>query len=250
MSQPEKAIPQNQADAMPGGVTRAVAVEDTTNDVVRYGDAANKAVRVNVVAGGGGGGGTVTQGPAGNPNDPWNMEVTEDGTDLPVKAGDAANKAVRVVLVVDATGTKGVNLAQVGGFPTDVGNGVADVATQRVALALGATVMAQPLAPATSHDTYVGPADGSTTQVADYAPTLYALQVIATGAVTSWTVVLEVSLDAGVTFGIIATHTNADGTGGVVTPVRPTPAQVFRTRCVAIVLGAGTQIDAYVNAVS
>jgi hypothetical protein len=58
MTQPEKDIPQNTLDSLPGGVTREVAVEDTTNALVRYGDAANKAVRVNVVAGGGGGGGS------------------------------------------------------------------------------------------------------------------------------------------------------------------------------------------------
>jgi hypothetical protein len=57
MTQPEKDIPQNTLDSLPGGVTREVAVEDGTNALVRYGDAANKAVRVNVVVGGGGGGG-------------------------------------------------------------------------------------------------------------------------------------------------------------------------------------------------
>jgi hypothetical protein len=97
--------PQHVRDGFSGETTPVSARDSATGVVVpNVGDDANKAIRVNVVAGGGGGGGTVTQGPSGNPNDPWNVDVTEDGTNTVVKPGDATNKAIRVNVVAGGGG--------------------------------------------------------------------------------------------------------------------------------------------------
>ncbi len=73
----------------------------------------------------------------------------------------------------------------------------------------------------------------------------FSLQVVASGAVTSWTVVLEGAV-AGGTFGVIATHTNVTpGNGGIIVPTTPVPVSSFRLRCTAIVLGGGTGVTAF-----
>lgn len=77
----------------------------------------------------------------------------------------------------------------------------------------------------------------------------FSLQVVQTGTVTSWTVVLEGSLN-GTNYSTILTHTNAaPGSGGIVPAVTaaaftPFPVRYFRTRCSAITLGAGTNVIA------
>jgi len=70
----------------------------------------------------------------------------------------------------------------------------------------------------------------------------FSLQVVATGAVTSWTVVLELSID-GTNYTTVLTHTNAD-VAAVKFLTTPAPALYMRARCVAIVLGAGTNVVA------
>jgi len=77
----------------------------------------------------------------------------------------------------------------------------------------------------------------------------FSLQVKATGAVTSWTVVLEGSLD-GTNYSTILTHTNAAPGDGLLVPTpaaaafTPHPVRYFRARCSAIVLGGGTNVVA------
>ena len=73
----------------------------------------------------------------------------------------------------------------------------------------------------------------------------FALQVDQTGAVTSWEVVLEGSLD-GTTFTTLLTAVSATDNGKVIFPASGiiTPVLYFRARCSAIVLGGGTNVIA------
>lgn len=71
----------------------------------------------------------------------------------------------------------------------------------------------------------------------------FSIQVVPTGAVTSWNVVLEGSLN-GVNFDTILTHTNVSPGSGklVVSGTAQFPVLYFRSRCTALALGAGTDI--------
>lgn len=99
-------------------------------------------------------------------------------------------------------------------------------------------------------DTFTAAANGTAIDLgAGTAYKSFALQVVQTGTVTSWTVVLEGSLD-GTNFSTILTHTNAaPGSGGIVplttaAAFTPFPVRYYRSRCSAIVLGAGTNVIA------
>jgi filamentous hemagglutinin len=72
----------------------------------------------------------------------------------------------------------------------------------------------------------------------------HSLQVTKTGAVTSWDVRLEGSLD-GTTFTQLVQHTNVSGDGVTVAGAAPPfVVNYVRLRCAAIVLGGGTKITA------
>jgi len=96
-------------------------------------------------------------------------------------------------------------------------------------------------------DTFTGTGDGTAVNSADLGVKHYSLQVVATGAVSAWTVNLQVSLD-GTNYVTILTHTQAaNGTGAVVfSGANVYPALYFRTNCSAITLGGGTNVIAYV----
>jgi hypothetical protein len=97
----------------------------------------------------------------------------------------------------------------------------------------------------TRSDTYTGTGNGTAVNVATLGMSKFALQVKQTGTVTSWQVDLEASLD-GTNFVQIASHTKAgDGDGAVVfTGANQFPALYFRTRCVGLTLGGGTNVVA------
>lgn len=97
----------------------------------------------------------------------------------------------------------------------------------------------------TRADTFTTATNGTTLD-AHLAPVKYfTLQVVATGAVTSWTVVLEGSLD-NVNFTTILTHTNlVPGTpSAMFGGTTATPILYFRSRVSAITLGGGTNVIA------
>jgi hypothetical protein len=100
----------------------------------------------------------------------------------------------------------------------------------------------------TRSDTYTSTANGTTVDSTTTAVQSFGLQVKGTGAAaTSWTVVLEGSLD-GTTFTTILTHTssgsaNADGATAWSNAVK-TPCIYFRSRCSAVTLGSATNIVA------
>jgi hypothetical protein len=270
MTQADKSIPQNQSDAIAGGFTRIAVLEDGTRDVVFPGDAANKAVRVNVVAGASGGGNVNLTGINGvapdvdsGPTSPGTLRVIlpVDQTSIPVVpqiaygAGNVGGDTTRVYVADDDIVQ--TNIVGLNGTQPDTDVGPSSPGTLRVVLANDQTpgVVVSGIAQvsivggsaqAISSDTYIATAPGAASTPAAFVASLFTLQVVALGAVTSWSVSLEVSIDGGFTWGPIATHTNADTSGGIVTPVRPTPAASYRTNCTALVLGAGTSITAFV----
>lgn len=95
----------------------------------------------------------------------------------------------------------------------------------------------------TRSDTYTSAASGVAVNVTSYARQSFAVQVTATGAVTSWIVILEASLD-GVTFTTVLIHTNITPGNGltVFSGEADYPCLFFRSRCSAITLGGGTNI--------
>lgn len=94
-----------------------------------------------------------------------------------------------------------------------------------------------------SSDTYTAAAVGATVDVHLKPKSNFTIYGVATGAVTSWTVALEGSLD-GTNFFSIGTITNA----GVCVSFTGRPFLYYRTHCTAIVLGPGTNV--IVNAIS
>jgi hypothetical protein len=94
-------------------------------------------------------------------------------------------------------------------------------------------------------DTFTTTANGTAVNVADVPVGHFGLQVKQTGTVTSWTVVLEVSLD-GTNYATVLTHTKTDNGDGAIAFSGPNkyPALHFRARCSAITLGGGTNVVA------
>ncbi|GAC1501935.1 MAG: hypothetical protein NVS1B10_06430 [Candidatus Saccharimonadales bacterium] len=98
--------------------------------------------------------------------------------------------------------------------------------------------------PTSQTDTFTIAGNGITAGAASVGVKSFALSVAATGAVTSWSVVLEGSLD-GINYTTILTHTNTTGSGVTLfSGASFYPCINFRSRCTAIVLGTGTNVVA------
>jgi hypothetical protein len=101
-------------------------------------------------------------------------------------------------------------------------------------------------------DTYTATADGTAVDVSTLGMSKFSLQCAQTGTVTSWTVLLEVSLN-GTNYVEIARHMKTgdgtetvEGNGAIAFTASPFPALYFRTRCSEITLGGGTNVIATV----
>lgn len=136
------------------------------------------------------------------------------------------------------------------GIPITAGSGttvqtddVGGVHYQRVKRSVGADGSATDFLDKSSRsDTFTGTGNGTSVDVSAQGMTKFSMQVKATGAVTSWTVVLEVSLN-GTQWTTIATHDNVVPGDGIMAIVQgPVPALFFRSRCSAITLGGGTNV--------
>ena len=93
-------------------------------------------------------------------------------------------------------------------------------------------------------DDFTEAGNGTIMDVSLHPMRQFTLLVKKTGAVTSWLVILEGSLD-GVRFSQIAKHTDLIGDGeSVFSGTNLSSCLYFRTRCSAITLGAGTKITA------
>jgi hypothetical protein len=94
-------------------------------------------------------------------------------------------------------------------------------------------------------DIFVAGAAGATRDCSAQGMSRFSLQVKQTGAVTSWIVDLQISLN-GMDWITVISHTKAgDGDGAIVfTGTTTYPALYFRANCSAIVLGGGTNVVA------
>lgn len=91
-------------------------------------------------------------------------------------------------------------------------------------------------------DTFTSTTNGTTIGDGFQVFKFFSIQVTMTGAVTSWTVVLEGSLD-NTNFTTILSHTNVTpGDKLVLSTTNVVPVLYFRARCAAIVLGGGTNV--------
>lgn len=98
-------------------------------------------------------------------------------------------------------------------------------------------------APPVQSDTFISTTTGVSVTLT-YQTKYFALQVVKTGTVTSWTIVLEGALDNS-NFTTLLTHTNAaPGNGVLIFPATGivTPVLFVRARCTAITLGGGTNV--------
>ena len=92
--------------------------------------------------------------------------------------------------------------------------------------------------------TFTATGSGTTIDVSDDPLSKFSLTVVPTGAVVSWTVVLEGSIN-GSNFTTILSQTNVIGSGITVFSGNSlSPCLYFRVRCSALVLGLGTNIVA------
>jgi len=91
-------------------------------------------------------------------------------------------------------------------------------------------------------DTYTGTATGTTVNASSAPVKSFSMVVKGTGAAaTSWTVVLEGSLN-NVNFTTLLTHSNTDGDGVLKSTTSNSPVLYYRTRCTAVTLGSATNI--------
>lgn len=92
------------------------------------------------------------------------------------------------------------------------------------------------------NDTFSGTGNGATIDCSTSPCSNFSLLVNPTGAVTSWTVVLEGSID-GSHFTTILSQTSVIGAGITVFSGSTTsPSFYFRARCSSLILGLGTNI--------
>lgn len=139
------------------------------------------------------------------------------------------------------------NVAITQGAGTNIAcDDISSVFYQRIKRSVGADGSATDFLDKSSRsDTYTTTANGTTVDVSAQGMSTFGLQCKQTGTVTSWTVVLEGSLD-GTNFVTILTHTKAgNNDGGIVwTSAALYPVLYFRSQCTAITLGGGTNVVA------
>jgi hypothetical protein len=93
-------------------------------------------------------------------------------------------------------------------------------------------------------ETFTTATTGTLINLTQQAMSRFAMQVAETGTVTSWTVVLEGSLN-GSNFQELLQHTKAETLNGTILWTGPNlyPVSYLRVRVVAITLGGGTNIQ-------
>lgn len=93
----------------------------------------------------------------------------------------------------------------------------------------------------TRQDTYTGTGAGTIISLTDNPTKVHAIQVKGTGAAaTSWTVLLEGSLD-GVNFSTVLTHNATDGST-VFSGTALNACKYIRSNCTALSLGSASNI--------
>lgn len=139
------------------------------------------------------------------------------------------------------------NVAITSGSGTNIAaDEVSSAFYQRIKRSVGADGSATDFLDKSSRsDTYTATANGTAVDVSAQGMQNFALQCKQTGTVTSWTVVLEASLD-GTNYVTVLTHSKAtDGDGAIVfSGANKYPALYFRSRCTEVTLGGGTNVIA------
>jgi hypothetical protein len=123
---------------------------------------------------------------------------------------------------------------------------VSSVHYQRVKRSVGADGSATDFLDKSSRsDTFTASGNGTTVDVSSQGMTKFGLQVVKTGTVSAWNVVLEGSLN-GTHFSTILTHTETlpGDTLVIWTGAGTFPALYYRARCVSITLSGGTNVVA------
>lgn len=158
-------------------------------------------------------------------------------------AGNTGTGSPRVTIATDQailTNAWKSNVAQINGVAPLMGDGISGTGSLRVNPATDASINTNTYS--TRADTYTTTTSGTTVDIHLKPMKYFSVAVKATGAVTSWSVVLEGSLD-NTNFSTILTHTNsAPGDGLILSVTAPFPVLYFRSRCSAITLGGGTNV--------
>lgn len=180
-------------------------------------------LKVNVAAGGAGGGAV----------------TVADGADT------AEGATTDAAVTTNTTGTLSGKLRGLVAILADVWNSGShwlQVSIQNATLAVTQSGSWN-LASSARSDTFTVTGNGVTVNVSTAPVKYFSIQVTGTGAgATSWTVVLEASLD-GVNFTTIMTHSNTtDSNGSTAWTPQPVPASYFRSRVSALSLGSATNI--------
>ncbi len=158
-------------------------------------------------------------------------------------AGSTGTGSPRVTIATDQailTNAWKSNVAQINSVAPLMGNGVTGTGSQRVTLASDGTVNTNTFS--TRSDTFTTATNGVTVDISAKPMSKFSVQVVATGAVTSWNVVLEGSLNNSNFTTLATVDSVADGTGTVKFGATSTPCLYFRSRCTAIVVGSGTNV--------
>lgn len=134
-------------------------------------------------------------------------------------------------------------VATLGTFATD---DVGGVQYQRIKRSVGADGSATDFLDKSSRsDTYTATGNGTAVDVSAQGMSKFGIQCKQTGSVTSWTVVLEASLDGTNYATVLTCDSVTDGDGAIVwTGPSMFPALYFRSRCSAITVGSGTNVIA------
>lgn len=160
-------------------------------------------------------------------------------------AGNTGTGSPRITISTDQailTNAWKCNTAQINGVAPLMGNGVTGTGSQRVTLASDNTINTNTFA--TRADTFTTATNGTTVDNSTKPMSKFSIQVVATGAVTSWNVVLEGSNNNSNFSNIATVDSVADGSGTLKFGAASTPCLYFRSRCTAISLGAGTNVIA------
>lgn len=158
-------------------------------------------------------------------------------------AGSTGTGSPRITIATDQailTNAWKSNTAQINGVTPLMGNGVTGTGSQRVTLASDNTINTNTFS--TRADTFTTTANGTTIDISAKPMSKFSIQVVATGAVTSWNVVIEGSLNNSNFTTITTVDSVTDGTGTVKFGAASTPCLYFRSKCTAISLGAGTNV--------
>lgn len=174
-------------------------------------------------------------GSGGTPSDPSEVNVIEYGSTATSLGQKAMAASIPIVVASDqsAVPVSGTVTANAG---TNLNTSALALETTQTAQMSRADTFK------TRADTFTATGNGVTVDASAAPVSAFGIQVQATGAVTSWDVRLEGSLNNS-TFTTILTHTNVTGDGVVLwSGSLEAPTLYFRARAAGLVLGGGTNI--------